>query len=101
MSVIALFLLSSLGAAADGKAVFLEKKCNLCHSIDSQQIEKTSDKMKGTDLSNVGPSLESAAWVKSFLKKEAQKEGEDHRREFKGTDEELDALADWLLTLKK
>ena len=32
---------------ADGKALFLEKKCNLCHAIDSQGITKKSEKMKG------------------------------------------------------
>jgi cytochrome c551/c552 len=87
--------------AADGKAIFLEKKCNLCHSIDSQSIKKTSEKMKGPDLSNAAGMVESADWLKSFLTKKVQHEGKDHLREFKGTDEELNAVVDWIMTLKK
>jgi cytochrome c2 len=93
--------LPSSARAADGKTVFLEKKCNLCHSIVSQSIEKTSEKMKGPDLSNAGGMVESADWLKSFVTKKVQKDGKNHTREFKGTDEELNAVADWLLTLKK
>jgi mono/diheme cytochrome c family protein len=96
----ALAVSATIAGAADGKAVFLDKKCNLCHSIDSQQIKKTSDKMKGPDLSNAGGMVESADWLKKFIKKEVQLDGEDHKREFKGTDEELDAVAQWLVTLK-
>jgi cytochrome c551/c552 len=95
------FVLPSSAHAADGKAVFLDKKCNLCHSIDSQSIKKTSDKMKGPDLSNAAGMVESADWLKSFITKKVQHEGKDHLREFKGTDEELNAVVDWLLTLKK
>jgi cytochrome c551/c552 len=99
VAAVALSVASPL-LAADGKAVFLDKKCNLCHSVDSQQIQRTSEKMKGSDLSSVGGAVESADWVKSYLTKKVQKDGADHRREFKGTDEELDALVEWLLTLK-
>ncbi len=89
------------GYAADGKALFLGNKCNLCHTIDSQGIAKTSDKMKAPDLSNASGLVESADWLKSFLKKEVKKDDKAHQREFKGTDEELDTVVQWLMTLKK
>jgi mono/diheme cytochrome c family protein len=92
---------SSTAGAADGKAIFLAQKCNLCHTIDSQQIAKTSEKMKAPDLSDAGGMVESADWLKSFLKKEVKKDDKNHQREFKGTPEELDAVVQWLLTLKK
>ena len=91
----------STGYAADGKALFLENKCNLCHTIDSQGIAKTSDKMKAPDLSNASGLVESADWLKSFLKKEVKKDDKAHQREFKGSDEDLDAIVQWLMTLKK
>lgn len=92
---------SSTVDAADGKAIFLGQKCNLCHTIDSQGIAKTSDKIKAPDLSNASGLVESADWLKSFLKKEVKKDDKNHLREFKGTAEELDAVVQWLVTLKK
>jgi mono/diheme cytochrome c family protein len=92
--------LASTAAGADGKALFLEKKCNTCHSVDSQSIPKTSKTMKGVDLSNASALVESADWAKSFLKREVKKDDKNHQREFKGTDEELNAIVDWLMTLK-
>ncbi len=93
-------VLASMAAAADGKALFLEKKCNQCHTVDSQSIAKTSEKMKGVDLSNASALIESKDWAKSFLKREVKKDDKNHQREFKGTDEELDAIVSWLMTLK-
>ncbi len=92
---------SSTAVAADGKAIFLGQKCNLCHTIDSQSIAKTSEKMKAPDLSNAAGLVESADWLKSFLKKEVKKDDKAHQREFKGTPEELDTVVQWLMTLKK
>ena len=92
--------LASAVAAADGKALFLEKKCNQCHSVDSQSIEKTSKTMKGPDLSNAASLVESADWAKSFLKREVKKDDKNHQREYKGTEEELEAIVSWLMTLK-
>jgi mono/diheme cytochrome c family protein len=91
----------STAEAADGKEIFLGQKCNLCHTIDSQEIAKTSEKMKAPDLSNAAGLIESADWAKKFLKKEVKKDDKAHQREFKGTDEELDAVVQWLMTLKK
>jgi hypothetical protein len=72
----------------------------MCHSVDSQSIAKTSKTMKGPDLSNAAGLVESADWAKSFLKREVKKDDKNHQREFKGTDEELNAIVDWLMTLK-
>lgn len=93
-------LVSTGAAAADGKALFVENKCNTCHSVDSQSIEKTSEKMKGPDLSNAASLLESAEWAKSFIKREAKKDGKSHVRPFRGSDEDLEAIVDWLMTLE-
>ena len=98
LTVVAAF--STAAFAADGKAIFLAQTCNQCHSIDSQGVAKTSDKIKAPDLSNAAKLAESADWLKKFLKKEVDHNGKKHLREFKGTDEELDTVAKWLASLK-
>jgi hypothetical protein len=81
--------------------VFTAHKCNLCHSIESLGVERRSksEKTKGPDLSDVG-NHHDAAWMAGWLRQEETLEGEKHQREFKGSDEELKALVDWLVTLK-
>ena len=103
ISVVAFVLivgLASVAQAADGKALFEEKKCNLCHSIESQGIAKKSEKMKGAELSNIGASIESAESLKKFLTQETMKDGEKHKKKWTGTDEELDTIVNWVMSLK-
>ena len=87
-------------SAPAGKQAFMELKCNLCHSVPAAGIEsKTkSEKIKGPDLL-------AGEWDKEllakFIKKEAKApDGSEHKKEFKGSDEELQALVDWLLEQK-
>lgn len=91
----------AVSSAADGKALFLDSKCNMCHSIDSQGVAKTSDKIKAPDLSNAGGLVESADWLKSFLTKKVEKDGKKHLRAWKGSDADLDTVVKWLVSLKK
>lgn len=85
----------------DGKEIFLAQKCDLCHAVSSAGIEaKTkSDKMKGPDLTTAekrDPKL-----LVDFLRKTAQIDGEDHKKEFKGSDEEIGALISWIQEQQK
>lgn len=86
--------------ALDGKAVFEAEKCGLCHSVAAAgiQAKTTSDKLKGPDLSGYEP--EAGFDAAGFLRKAVEKDGAAHRREFKGTDEELQALFAWLKATK-
>ena len=86
---------------ADGKAVFEDQKCNLCHAVSTVGIEaKTkSEKLLGPDLVNMADSYE-AEWLVQYIKKEVDKEGKSHTKPFKGSDEELQVLVDWLLEQK-
>ena len=87
-------------AHADGKALFLEAKCNKCHSVDSQGIEQTKKKQKGGDLSKVGNERD-ADWMTKFIKKEIKNEDDKkHKGKFKGSDEDLKAIVDGCATLK-
>ena len=85
-----------------GKTIFInQQKCNLCHSVSTQGIEaKTkSDKLKGPDLIGLADKYK-AEWIGRYLKKKVDKNGKYHTKSFKGTDEELQALVDWLLEQK-
>jgi len=92
-------------AAGDppGKTVFLAQKCNMCHNVPDAGIERTtkSDKIAGPDLAgdNTG---KPASFFAQFLKKEVpNNEGNKHKKDWKGTDDELKQLTEWLASLKK
>ena len=102
LAVLAAWLVPGSLAAQEpaGKTAFLENKCNVCHTIESQGIEKTS-KMAGPDLSDAGNMMESADWLKGFLLKENETDAGMHKKTWSGTDEQLEATIDWLMGLKK
>ena len=85
--------------AANAK-LFQDKKCNTCHSIESQKVEKKMASSKAPDLSNVG-STRDAAWITKWLNKEVDMDGKKHPSTWSGTADEEKTLADWLATLKK
>lgn len=82
---------------SDGKALFLENKCTSCHSVTAKGVEgKKPD--KAVDLSKV---TDAKDFLAKFLKKEVTKtdaDGKDakHKKGWKGTDEDLDAIIGWL-----
>ena len=95
----------------DGKAVFLENRCNSCHTVKAAGIEKKkasseeaaaekpkSDK-KPPDLSGVG--LERKAdWIAKFLMKQETIKGDKHEKKFKGSEADLKLVASWLESQK-
>ena len=88
---------TAAGEELDGEALFTEThKCNMCHAVPAVGIEaKTkSEKMKGGDL---GGKIEGElSELAAYLRKEAEIDGKTHKKPFKGTDEELQAIIDWL-----
>ena len=81
----------------DGKKVFVDNKCNMCHTVTSAGIE--SKKSDAVDLSTVGKDR-TVEFLTKYLKKEAKLNDKDHKSSFKGTEEELTKLVEWLSTLK-
>lgn len=85
----------------DGKALFVEThKCNMCHGVPAAEIEsKTkSESMKGADL---GGKIEAEFdKLAAFMRNEAELDGAKHKKPFKGSDEELQAIVDWLGSLE-
>lgn len=100
---------ASSAAAADGKALYTQYKCNSCHAVSAQGIavveeegeeaEEGEEVERPSDLSDIGTKRE-ASWLKDWLLKKVDIDGKKHRKkyEFKGSD--LDTLTKWLATLK-
>jgi mono/diheme cytochrome c family protein len=88
------------GAKLDGKAIFLAQKCNMCHSVPTAGIEKTtkSEKMAGPDIVNLKTD---AATLTKYLRKQADLNAKKHTKAFTGSDEELGALVAWIQAQKK
>jgi cytochrome c551/c552 len=81
-------------AELDGKKIFLDQKCNMCHAVSSAGITPTG-KIKAPDLAGLA-SKEDPAFLTKFLKKEADKNGKKHIKAFTGSADELKALVGWL-----
>lgn len=81
----------------DGKQIFIDSKCNNCHTVTSMEI--TSKKDDAVDLSNAG-SVGDAQLIISYMLKEAKLNDKNHKLKFKGSEAELNALVNWLLLLK-
>jgi cbb3-type cytochrome oxidase cytochrome c subunit len=82
-----------------GKDIFISNKCNSCHSIESQKIDKTG-KMKAPDLSSVGNDHD-AKWFAGFLEKKETLNDKKHPIAFKGDEKDLASLTTWLASLKQ
>ena len=84
----------------DGKQIFLAQKCNMCHSVSTAGIERTtkSEKMAAKDLINID---KDAAALTKYIKKETDLDGKKHGKAWTGTDEELGAVVTWILQQKK
>ena len=95
------FLLAQESKSEDpGKKAFLDNKCNMCHSVTAEGIEKKTAGSKTPDLSGIGAKQNADFFVK-FLKKEADMNGKKHSKSWTGKDADLQAIAKWLESLKK
>ena len=85
---------------AVGSKAFQEHKCNLCHAVPAAAIEaKTkSEKMLGPAFSGELPEV-AFGDLAAYLRKRSARAGVEHKREFKVSDEELQAILDWLAEL--
>ena len=83
-----------------GKKIFTDSKCMMCHSIQTQSIEKKMTSSKAPDLSTIG-SKHDADWMAKWVTKKEKLDDKLHPMEFKGTEEDLKTLTTWLETLKE
>jgi hypothetical protein len=113
LGLIAVNAFLNFSASADEKAKFVDQKCNKCHAISAAGIElakggdeEEEDGEAPPDLSHTGK-YHDVAFIKAFLMKTADHVPHDgvkvtkkHSKKFKGTDEELTAMATWLASFK-
>jgi cytochrome c553 len=87
-----------LGAAPDGKQLFLAQKCETCHGVAAAGLSATTkiEKMKGPDLS--GFVAKDRAFSIAFIRQEKDLDGVKHKKAVKATDAELQTILDWLET---
>src|SRR3989344_8692430 len=88
----------------DGKEVFLKYKCNICHSVSTAGIEAKT-KTQAPDLVNVTVRHEKL-WIRKYIRQnevhvscpkvDKSRDGQKHMSKFGGTQEEEDALIEWL-----
>jgi mono/diheme cytochrome c family protein len=100
-TILGLFLAPGIQAQDAGQKAFEANKCSNCHSVEKVQIARKvqSEKMAGPDLSKIGDKHD-AAWIAKFVTREVQLEDKQHKSEYKGTPEDLDAITKWLASLK-
>lgn len=82
-----------------GKILFMEAKCNNCHSMQAFGLIPKTPKKNIPDLSTVGDSL-TADFIKLYITKQEKQHDANHPIAYKGSDEELIILGDWLASLK-
>lgn len=87
----------SINPEGVGKKLFVDKKCNMCHSVEAAGIE--SKKKDPLDLSKTGDTYDAEFLAKYLVKKENINDKE-HKITLKGTEEEIKAIAEWLGSLK-
>jgi hypothetical protein len=103
--------------AADGKTLYVESGCNKCHSILAEGIEATGEddeeaeddpfadpdeeEAEPGDLSGLGKTWEhdGEGGLQKWLMKRLEIDGEKHKKRFKGSKSDLEALTAWLMTL--
>ena len=106
IGIILLAFTGSSFALADGAKIFTDNKCNSCHSIDAAKIkvviEEGAEKQARTppDLSGAGKDGDAAQFTDWLLKKDKGKHKKLHMKKFKGSDEDLKVLTEWLASLK-
>ncbi len=107
-AVLAVFAAAPKDSATAGKDLFLQYKCNSCHTLKAHAIVKQADAeeeeakegdRKPPDLSGAGKKR-TAEWIGKYMLKTVDNDGEKHRKKFKGTEAELKTLAAWLESLK-
>lgn len=81
-----------------GLKVFNDQKCITCHSVEAVELISKNKKTDIPDLSKLEGELD-ADFLKSYLKKEAKLHDKNHSATFKGTDEDLAAIVDWIISL--
>ena len=83
---------------AKGEKIYAVKNCALCHAINGKG-GTVSPIVRGPDLSAVGAQRDTQ-WLKTFLKHPKAVNSKAKMMPFRGSEEELELLAEYLGSLK-
>jgi mono/diheme cytochrome c family protein len=101
LSVVALYGFAYAIADNDepaGKKLFIDNKCNMCHTVKLVGIE--SKKSDASDIKTLDKEKSTEFWMQYLMKKE-KLNGKDHKTAFKGSEEDLAKIVEWLLTIEE
>ena len=76
-----------------GRDLFISSKCQACHTVTTQQLVSKNARAKSLDVL----AYPEAPGLKRYLQREAGINGKLHSLAFKGSEEELNILVDWLI----
>jgi hypothetical protein len=93
------FISTSTPEENAGKKVFMDAKCNNCHSVAVDSVAAVKSMKNVPDLSSIGVKL-SADTLKPYLLKQAKLNDKLHMIKYSGSEEDLGKLVSWLGTLK-
>lgn len=79
--------------ATQGKAIYAKLRCSMCHKVDG------AGGKKGPDLTDVGMKRD-AAWLRKYLLSPKSVDPKATMPPVKASQEDMDHLVDYLLTLK-
>ena len=94
-----------------GQQVFVAQKCQMCHTVystgigeppaeDAKEEEEEAAAAAGPPDLSIAGAGRTAEWISLYLQKKETLNDKKHMKSFKGSDEDLAALVDWVLTLK-
>ena len=86
--------------ADDGQMVFKLKGCDTCHSVPAAGIKAKIPSLSGPDMENLDKKFDRSS-LAAYIQQQAEVDGSEHPRQFKGHDEELRVLVAWLLPEKE
>jgi mono/diheme cytochrome c family protein len=85
--------------AKDGKTIFVDSKCIACHGVSAAGVEAKKKSDKVPDLSKLTDGKDIEFWTK-YMKKDETLNDKKHAVPFKGSDEDLKTMIEWLMSDK-
>lgn len=103
LATAAIFLFGAASSKFDepaGQKVFVDQKCMTCHSVEPANLISKSTKKDIPDLSKIEGELD-ADFLKLYLMKKEKLHDKDHPMAFKGSEDDLASIVDWIIELNK
>ena len=81
-----------------GRGILLAAKCQRCHAVSTAEVAMDEgSRVKGPDLAKLSAPMRQAEVLDAYLRRTETKNGKRHPFPWRGEDDELDRLIQWLL----